>query len=402
MYSLRRHYPSQVQRVFSQPRVAKHPGSMSGQPVTPESICQDDAVPVVLPGVGRYTRSVMDVLVLLAAGFYVGWNIGANDAANCIGTTVGAGLISMRKAIAMMAVLVVLGGVLQGHTVMKTVGKGIVITTPEAYLEVHGQAPPAEMDTLFPGGRMPDMGIFVALVSAGLFVTLATFSRVPVSTSQAIVGGVAGVGIGVVGFQPDYLDLSVLLRIVVCWVLTPVLTLVLAALLYRALIRLLRHAHSLYWTRVLGVLALASAGYVSFSLGANDVGNAIGPLLQKFPSHGVALALLGGAAMAVGAMTLGSRVVQTVGRDIAQLDLAGAFAAQITAAGAVHFFSILGIPTSTSQAIVGAVIGVGLTHGTRTVGLKKVGTIVAGWVLTPTCAALFAMTVYRLLRWLLA
>ena len=343
----------------------------------------------------------MEILVLIAAGFYVGWNIGANDAANCIGTTVGAGLISMRKAIGLMAVLVILGGVLQGHRVMKTVGKGIVLTDPAAYEAVNGREAPPELNAYFPGGRMPDVGIFVALVSAGLFVTLATFSSVPVSTSQAIVGGVAGVGIGVVGMQPGYLDVRVLSKIMLCWIVSPVLTLGMSLVLYRILRALLRHAHSLYWTRVLGLLALASAGYVSYSLGANDVGNAIGPLLQKFPDHGIWLALLGGVAMAVGAATFGSRVVQTVGKGIAQLDLAGAFAAQTTAAAAVHFFSTLGIPVSTSQAIVGAVIGVGLTHGTRTVSVRKVVSIVAGWVLTPTCAALFAMTTYRMLRWVM-
>ncbi|MBT8076521.1 MAG: inorganic phosphate transporter, partial [Gammaproteobacteria bacterium] len=78
----------------------------------------------------------MDILlplVLVVAGFYVGWNIGANDAANCIGTTVGAQIISYRKAVAIMALFVILGGVLQGHHVMKTVGKGIVVSDAASY-----------------------------------------------------------------------------------------------------------------------------------------------------------------------------------------------------------------------------------------------------------------------------
>ena len=85
-------------------------------------------------------------VVLIAAGFYVGWNIGANDAANCIGTTVGAGIIGFRRAAILMGIFVTLGGVLQGHHVMKTVGKGIVITTPAVYEEVHGEPPPPEME----------------------------------------------------------------------------------------------------------------------------------------------------------------------------------------------------------------------------------------------------------------
>ena len=72
-------------------------------------------------------------IILSLTGFYVGWNIGANDAANCIGTAVGARIVSFRKAALLMAAFVILGGVLQGHHVMKTVGKGIVISSSSAY-----------------------------------------------------------------------------------------------------------------------------------------------------------------------------------------------------------------------------------------------------------------------------
>ena len=131
---------------------------------------------------------------------------------------------------------------------------------------------------------------------------------------------------------------------------------------------------------------------------ANDVGNAIGPLLNKYPEHGVSLAVLGGVAMATGALTFGRRVTQTVGRSITPLDYSGALAAQASAAFGVHLFSMLGIPVSTSQAVVGAVIGVGLTKGARAVSGRKVATIVAGWVITPLCAAVFAAGLYRLLE----
>ena len=109
----------------------------------------------------------MNVLIpLLLAGAYVGWNIGANDAGNCIGTTVGAGLLSYRKAIILVSVFVVLGAVLQGGSVMKPIGKVIVTSD------------------------LSSLAIITALLSSGFFVTLATFFKIPVSTSQAIVGGV--------------------------------------------------------------------------------------------------------------------------------------------------------------------------------------------------------------------
>ena len=335
-------------------------------------------------------------VVLLLAGFYVGWNIGANDAANCIGTTVGAQIITYRQAVAVMAVFVILGGVLQGHKVMKTVGKGIVITEVEAYEEYHGRPPDASLLEFFPDQRLPDKAILVALLSAGFFVTLATFSSVPVSTSQAIVGGVAGVGIGVVGLEASFFKLSVLLKIFSAWVVSPVLTMILAFILYSLLSRLLRNANSVAWSRTLGMLVVASAAYVSYSLGANDVGNAIGPLLSKYPDQGLGLAILGGVAMAVGAYTFGARVTDTVGKSITPLDYTGALAAQFSAAFGVHLFSMAGIPVSTSQAVVGAVIGVGLTKGMSAVSTRKITTIFLGWVITPVCAALFAAMVYRL------
>lgn len=338
---------------------------------------------------------------MLAAAFYVGWNIGANDAANCIGTTVGAQIISYRKAALLMSVFVILGGTLQGHHVMKTVGKGIVITEVEAFEEYNAAPAPSEFQAFFPDNRLPDLAILVALLSAGLFVTLATFTSTPVSTSQAIVGGVAGVGIGIVGAQATYFKLGVLLKILGAWVVSPILTMILAFLCYLALGRMLRRTRAIYWSNFMAIAVLLSAAYVSYSLGANDVGNAIGPLLNRFPDKGPYLAALGGVAMAVGALTFGQRVTDTVGKSITPLDYSGALAAQLSAAFGVHVFSMLGIPVSTSQAVVGGVIGVGLTKGAQAVSTRKISTIFLGWVVTPVCAAIFAALAYRLLDYLL-
>jgi PiT family inorganic phosphate transporter len=335
--------------------------------------------------------------VLIAAGFYVGWNIGANDAANCIGTMVGARIMSFRRAAILMGAFVIIGGVLQGHHVMKTVGKGILITSVDQYEGSAKEMSEAEIKESFPKGRLPDLAVFVALISAGLFVTLATFTSIPVSTSQAIVGGVAGVGVGIVGMNAAFFKLAVLGKIVACWVISPVLSMVLAFIIYMMLGLVSRRVNTLYWSRVMSVLVIITACYVSFSLGANDVGNAIGPLLNKFPDHGAWLALLGGVAMAVGALTFGRRVTDTVGKSITPLDLGGAFAAQGSAAFGVHVFSMMGIPVSTSQAVVGAVVGVGLTKGFQAVSAKKIGEIAAGWVVTPLCAALFSCLTYRVL-----
>lgn len=342
---------------------------------------------------------ILIAVILLATGFYVGWNIGANDAANCIGTAVGANIISYKRAVILVAVFVTLGAVLQGHHVMKTIGKGIILCTADSYEKVHDEPPPELHAVCFPEEKLPDLAIFVALASAGIFVTLATFSRIPVSTSQSIVGGVAGVGIGIVGLRPEFFKLQVLATTVGSWIICPVLTMTLAFILYFLILFILRRIRSGPGVnRILAALVVISAAYVAYSLGANDVGNAIGPLLNKYPDHGLLLALMGGIALAVGALTFGKRVTETVGKSITPLDFAGAFSAQFSAAFGVHYFSMLGIPVSTSQAVVGAVIGVGLVKGVKAVSTRRIFRIMIGWFVCPTGAAVFAAVLYRLLH----
>jgi len=124
------------------------------------------------------------------------------------------------------------------------------------------------------------------------------------------------------------------------------------------------------------------------------VGNAMGPIanLGIQPSW---LGAVGGVALAMGTLTFGRRVTETVGGGITMLDPVSAYSAQMAAALAIHYFSLLGIPVSTSQAVVGAVIGVGLVHGLRTVKRGKIAGIAVGWVATPTVAGVFSFLLYK-------
>ena len=310
-----------------------------------------------------------ELTVLFIAGAYVGLNAGANDAANCIGVPVGSGLLSYRKAIILVIIFAFLGVVLQGHNVMKTVGKGIVTT------------------------ELPAAAIFAALISAGLFVTLATFFRLPVSTSQAIVGGMSGVGLAA-GAEVNF---SKLLTIAEVWVVCPLLTGFIAFVLYHLFaLALHRVGRPELWDRILKALLIASSCYISFSLGANTVANSVGPIANLGIPF-IWLALLGGISLALGAVLFGHRVVETVGGGITPLDPLSAFAAQLSAALAVHFFAHLGIPVSTSTAIVGAVVGVGLVKGISAVKGRRVAEIAGGWVATPLTAGLFSFGLYKLI-----
>jgi len=308
----------------------------------------------------------------LGAGTYVGWNIGANDTANCIGTTVGCGLLKFKHAVILVAAFVLLGALLQGQHVMKTIGKGIVQTD------------------------LNYMAVLVALICSGFFVTLATFFRIPTSTSQAIVGGVLGIGIAL-DAQINYAKFLVIAE---SWIICPLMVMALAFVLSNVINRILRKfgPRSLMMQQMMGWMAILSAGYVAYAMGANNAGNAVGPIANLGIIDTNLLLLLSGISIAIGAITYGQKVADTVGKGITPLDIPGAFVAQMSSAVGMHLFSMLGIPVSTSSAIVGAVMGVGLVKGARAISKKTILTILIGWVLTPTLAAGASFLLYKLLQ----
>ena len=208
-------------------------------------------------------------MILIGAGTYVGWNIGANDTANCIGTTVGAGLLTFKQAVVLVSIFAILGAMLQGEHVMKTIGKGIVS---------------AELDY---------RAVMVALLCSGFFVTLATFFRIPTSTSQAIVGGVVGIGLAV-GAKINAAKFFIIAE---SWLICPVLVLVLSFCLFHALSFVLRRLRvgPLLLRNALGWAAVLSSCYVAYSMGANNAGNAVGPIANLGVVHPRILLAVGGA-----------------------------------------------------------------------------------------------------------
>jgi phosphate/sulfate permease len=147
----------------------------------------------------------------------------------------------------------------------------------------------------------------------------------------------------------------------------------------------------------MGWLSIGSACYVAFSMGANNAGNAVGPIANLGILHPKLLLLMGGISIAVGAATYGKKVADTVGKGITPLDIPGAFVAQISSAFGMHLFSLLGIPVSTSSAIVGAVVGVGFVKGMKAISKKTIMTILLGWLLTPIFAATASFLMYKLI-----
>ena len=255
---------------------------------------------------------------------------------------------------------------------METIGKGIVKT---------------DLDYV---------AVCVALMCSGFFVTLATFFRIPTSTSQAIVGGVVGIGLAV-GAEVDF---SKFIVIAESWVICPILVMALAFGLMYLVIKILQSfsTKSLLFQQAFGWLAILSACYVAYSMGANNAGNAVGPIANLDILPPKLLLLIGGISIALGAATYGKKVADTVGKGITPLDIPGAFVAQVSSAFGMHLFSMLGIPVSTSSAIVGAVVGVGLVRGLQKISKGTILTILIGWVLTPTLAAGTSFLLYKIIK----
>jgi len=328
-------------------------------------------------------------IVALLAGFYVAWNIGANDSANCVGTAVGGRILSYRRAIAIVILFVLLGAVLEGWKNMKTVGEDIIIVS----------------DGTNPLSEVPRAAI-AALLAAGIWVTTATTLRLPVSTSQSMVGAVIGAGLLLSYAQPDIgasVQFGTLGIIAISWLLNPMFAAILAFILLKAFTPLLRRIKNIVLlNQVLMILIIVASASTAYALGANDIGTSTGVVYAFFGGDGpdfrlmLLIGLFGGVALAVGVVTYSRRVMHTVGTGITRLDALTAFAAQMGAAITVWSFVQFHIPVSTTQAIIGAVAGAGLVKGAAAVSGRKLGHIGIAWVLTPAVACALSF----LLGWL--
>ena len=305
--------------------------------------------------------SVVLVVLAILMSIGVGWSIGANDAANSLGTAVGSKVLTLRQGVILVAVFGLLGALLQGSYVARTIGRGIV-----------------PLDTL-----APEVARNVALVScfaACLWVVLATYWKIPVSTSHSIVGAVAGAGLAI-GAPIRW---KVLLEVFICWVSTPLGAALLGFLFFSVFKRLLpRILPEKHMAKIISALIIVSGCYVAFSWGANDVANSTGVISGAGIVTPFVAVLIGGVAIVIGIVTWGYRVIETIGSGITHLLPIMAFSAQLASAVNVHAYTLLGIPVSTSHSIVGAIFGVGLVNGLKVLNAKIMREIAICWVATP-------------------
>lgn len=326
------------------------------------------------------------ILLFLSSGLFLGWALGANDAANVFGTAVGTRMVSWRNAAIICSIFVILGAVISGAGTSQTLGKlGAITALP---------------------------GAFMTALSAGFSVFVMTKSGLPVSTSQAIVGAIIGWNF----FSNQATDTSTLAKILSTWIICPLLAAVIAIVILKV---------SKYFGRKMNLslirldaykrIALIFAGALgAYSLGANNIANVIGVFIPVQPlaelkigsfsfSSTQQLFLLGGLAIALGVCTYSKKVMLTVGSDLGQLSSTSALVAVISHSIVLFLFASQGleallsgyglptiplVPVSSSQAVVGAIFGISILQGITAVKWNVLGKIIAGWIVTPIFAGI--------------
>lgn len=309
-------------------------------------------------------------LVYLAA-IYMGWSLGANDAANIFGTGVVTRAIRFRTAAILLSIFVILGSIIEGQKPMGTVGYFTGLDINLALL---------------------------ATIVAALVVTGMTYFGIPVSTSQAILGAVMGVAIYTSGFAAFPWDKFT--KIIASWLIAPLGAMVISIGLYQLMGIISRRIKSLpafMLAMKIGIIVVGSYG--AYTLGANNVANTTGVFVGAGIFTPFLGTVIGGLAIAFGACTYSKKVMATVGGKITPLDIPTAFVAVLAEAIILHIFTQVGVPVSASQAIVGAVIGIGLAKGIRTISVKKTNQILAGWVLALLVSILIPYLFLLLFSW---
>ena len=326
------------------------------------------------------------VLLFLTSGLFLGWALGANDAANVFGTAVGTKMVKWRTAAIICSVFVILGAVISGAGASHTLGKlGAISALP---------------------------GAFMTALSAAVAVYAMTKSGLPVSTSQAIVGAIIGWNL----FSGNETDISTLIKILSTWVICPVLSAFIAIALFKILRFFARRIklHMVMADAYTRVGLIFAGAFGAYSLGANNIANVVGVFIPASPlpelqvgtyivTSTKQLFLLGGLAIAFGVFTYSRGVMMTVGGNLGRLSPTTAFIAVMSHSIVLIIFASRGleawlaghglptiplVPVSSSQAIVGAIVGISILQGATGIHWAVLGKIVAGWIATPFTAGI--------------
>jgi len=331
---------------------------------------------------------MITLLFFLSSGLFLGWSLGANDAANIFGTAVGTRMVKFKQAAIIGSVFVILGAVIQGAGANKTLGQlGSVSTLAAA---------------------------FTVALSAALTVYWMTRLKLPVSTSQSIVGAIIGWNL----YTNNPTDTHTLTKIVTSWIAGPILGAIFAILLYLLVKKILQKIsfHLFYRDLVIRLGLIVIGAFGAYSLGANNIANVMGVFTTSVHFTNIDLGFtiltgtqqlfaIGGVAIAVGIITYSRRVMETVGQELMPLNSEAALIVVLSQALVLFLFSsqslsnalqsaglptIPLVPVSSSQVVIGSIIGIGLVKGGRQIKYNILGSISIGWVATPLIAGVIS------------
>lgn len=298
----------------------------------------------------------MTTLIPLIGCLFIAFVIGSNDTSNAFGICIGCNIIKFKKALCLFGPFVLIGAILQGQKVMKTVGNDLL----EVNISILG----------------------VSLVVSALLIVFLNWRRLPISTHQVVIGSLTGSG-AASGID---VNISSVAKIVLSWIISPVGALLSAILIYKLMEKTLSKFPVFRIEIILRNLLIMSGILIAYTTGANELATVLGGAVYAGLFSPIGAACIGTVFVFFGAFFLSSRVIETVGKGITSLDPYSGFAAQFGAAASVLIFTSLGMPVSTTYCIVGGVIGVGALKGVETVRFDLIRKILMSCVLAPLLA----------------
>jgi phosphate/sulfate permease len=326
------------------------------------------------------------ILFFLTSGLFLGWSLGANDASHIFGSAVGSKMVSFRKAAIIASVFFILGAVIQGSGTSHT------------------------LDKL--GSVNAIGGSFTLAFAAAITIYMMTKFALPISTTQAIVGAIIGWNF----FTGNHTDSKTLEKIVLAWIAGPVIGAAFAILLYITVKKFKRSAkiHLIRFESYIKTGLILVGAFGAYSLGANNIANVMGVFVPAFHLNDLnlwiitlnssqQLFLLGGLACATGILTYSYKVMNTIGNNILELSSEAALVVVLAQALVLFIFSSTGlsnlfvkaslppipmVPVSSSQVIVGCILGIGLYKGARNINFKVLGEIGLAWIISPVASGL--------------
>jgi inorganic phosphate transporter, PiT family len=320
--------------------------------------------------------NLLAVIALIAVALAFDFINGFHDAANSIATVVSTRVLSPGKAVIWASFFNFVAAFTFGTAVAKTVGSGLVDISIVTFSV-----------------------IFAGLVGAIVWDLITWYYGLPTSSSHALIGGYAGAGIAKAGMAA--IIPAGWTKTLIFIVLAPLIGLVLGFFLMVLLLWIFRAFAPARVDRWFRKLQLVSAAAYSLGHGGNDAQKTMGIIAGALFAGGYIstfkidlwVILIAHAAIALGTLSGGWRIIHTMGSKITKLVPVGGFAAET--AGAISLFTAthLGIPVSTTHTITGAIIGVGSIRRLSAVRWGIAGRIVWAWLLTiPAAAAIAAVT----------